>query len=69
VLVTQSGKRCEDLLRQMGDKTGWTIVERAVEPDHLHVFVRAWPSVSAAEGHVVDHPRRHRRDEQQRQKA
>ena len=25
------------------------MVELAIQPDHVHLFVRAWPSVSAAE--------------------
>jgi hypothetical protein len=45
----QVGKRCEDLLRQQGDETGWTMRERAVQPDRVHRLVRVWPSVSAAE--------------------
>jgi len=49
VLVTQIGTRCEDLLRQTCDETGWTILELAVQPDHVHLFVRVWPSVRAAD--------------------
>ena len=49
VLVNQIGKRCEDLIRQKCDEKGWTILELAVQPDHVHVFVRVWPSVSAAD--------------------
>jgi putative transposase len=50
VLVKQIGKRCEDLLRQQGDEQGWTMVERAVQPDHVPLVVRVWPAVSAADG-------------------
>jgi len=49
VLVNRIGQRCEDLIRQKCDEKGWTILELAVQPDHVHLFVRAWPSVSAAE--------------------
>ncbi len=49
VLVTQVGQRCEDLIRQKCDEKGWTILELAVHPDHIRLFVRVWPSVSAAE--------------------
>ena len=49
VLVNQLGKRCEDLMRQQCDEKGWTIVERAVQPDHVQLFVRVWPSGSAAD--------------------
>ena len=30
-------------------KKGWEIIELAIQPDHVHLFVRVWPSVSAAE--------------------
>ncbi len=48
-LVNQIGKRCEDLIRQKCDEKGWTILELASQPDHVHLFVRVWPSVSAAD--------------------
>lgn len=28
---------------------GWDVIELAVQPDHIHLFVRVWPSVSAAD--------------------
>jgi len=28
---------------------GWTILELTVEPDHVHLFVRAWPITISAE--------------------
>jgi REP-associated tyrosine transposase len=49
VLVNQIGKRCEQVIRQKCDEKGWTILELAVQPDHVPLFVRVWPSVSAAE--------------------
>lgn len=49
VLIHQVGKRCDDLLRQKCAEKGWTIVALAVQPDHVHVFGRVWPSVSAAD--------------------
>src|SRR5215468_4966583 len=49
VLVNQIGRRCEDLIRQKCDEKGWTILELAIQPDHVHLFVRVWPSVSAAD--------------------
>ncbi len=48
-MVNQIGKRCEDLIRQSCDEKGWTILDLAVQPDHMHLFVRVWPSVSAAD--------------------
>ena len=49
VLVNQVGRRCDDLIRQKCDEKGWTILELAVQPDHVHLFVRVWPAVSAAD--------------------
>lgn len=48
-LVNQSGKRFEDLMRQKCDEKGWTILELVVQPDRVHLVVRVWPSVSAAD--------------------
>jgi putative transposase len=28
---------------------GWGVLALAIQPDHLHVFVRVWPSNSAAD--------------------
>jgi putative transposase len=49
VLVNQIGKRCADLIRQKCDEQGWTMLELAVQPAHVHLFVWVWPSVSAAD--------------------
>ena len=49
VLVHQIGKHCEDLIRQKCDEKGGTVLELAVQPEHVQLFVRDWPSVSAAE--------------------
>jgi putative transposase len=47
-----TGKLKERLVQLIGQKClekGWDILELAVQPDHLHLFVRVWPSDSAAE--------------------
>ena len=49
VLVNQLGTRCEELIRQKCDEKGWTILDLGVQPDHVQLFVRVWPSVSAAD--------------------
>jgi putative transposase len=49
VLVNQIGKRCEDLIRLKCQEKGGTILELAVPPDPVHLFVRVWPAVSAAD--------------------
>src|SRR5215467_11291297 len=38
VLVHQMGKHCDDLMRQKCDEKGWTILDLAVQPDHVHLF-------------------------------
>lgn len=40
---------CRRLIEQKCAERGWEIVELAIQPDHLHLFVRVWPSVSAAD--------------------
>ena len=40
---------CQALIEKKCLDKGWTILELAVQPDHVHLFVQAWPSTSAAE--------------------
>lgn len=40
---------CRQLIEQKCAERGWEIVELAIRPDHIHLFVRVWPSVSAAD--------------------
>ncbi|MGQ9928677.1 MAG: IS200/IS605 family transposase [Chloroflexaceae bacterium] len=40
---------CRRLIEQTCAERGWEIVELAIQPDHIHLFVRVWPSVSAAD--------------------
>src|SRR5690242_5188233 len=49
VLVNQVAQRCEQLIREKCEQKGWTILTLALQPDHIHLFVRCFPSVSAAE--------------------
>jgi len=49
VLVGEVGQDCKKLIEQKCSEQGWTILELAVQPDHVHLFVRAWPLTSAAE--------------------
>jgi len=41
--------RFEELVRMKCQEKGWVILTLAIEPDHLHLFVRVWPSDSAAQ--------------------
>ncbi len=44
--IAVDGRR---LMEQTCAEQGWEIVERAIHPDHIHRFVRVWPSVAAAD--------------------
>ena len=41
--------RLIQLVEQKCAEKGWDIIELAVQPDHVHLFVRVWPSDSVAE--------------------
>jgi putative transposase len=49
VLVGPVVARCRELIGGKSAGPGWTILALAIQPDHIHLFVRVWPSSSAAE--------------------
>lgn len=49
VLVNDIAQDCERLIRQKCEERGWQILELAIRPDHIHLFVRAYPTHSAAD--------------------
>ena len=49
VLVGSVAKDVERLIRLKCEEQGWEVVALEVMPDHVHLFVRAWPTTSAAE--------------------
>src|SRR2546430_15462917 len=49
ILTGSIKERLTQLIEQKCAEKGWDILELAVQPDHLHLFVRVWPSDSAAE--------------------
>src|SRR5260370_33063833 len=49
VLVGPVAARCRELIEGKCAERGWTILTLALQPDHLHLIVRVWPSDSAAE--------------------
>jgi putative transposase len=49
LLTGKLEERLVQLIEQKCLEKGWDILELAVQPDHLHLFVRLWPSDSAAE--------------------
>jgi putative transposase len=49
ILTGPLRERLVQLLQQKCLEKGWDLLELAVQPDHLHLFIRVWPSDSAAE--------------------
>ena len=49
VLVGPAAERCRYLLVAKGAEQGWTVLTLAMQPDHVHLFVRVWPTNSAAD--------------------
>jgi putative transposase len=49
ILTGQLKDRLIQLVEQKCAEKGWNIIEFAVQPDHVHLFVRVWPSDSVAE--------------------
>jgi putative transposase len=49
ILVGKLKDRCQELLEAKCHEKGWDILTLAIQPDHIHLVVRVWPSDSAAE--------------------
>jgi len=49
VLVGPVAILCRELIVNKCAEQGWPIVELAVQPDHVHLFVRVYPTVAAVE--------------------
>jgi putative transposase len=49
ILTGQLKERLIQLVEQKCAEKGWDILEFAVQPDHVHLCVRVWPSDSVAE--------------------
>lgn len=41
-------ERLQQLIEEKCQEKGWVILTLALQPDHVHLFVRVWPSDSAA---------------------
>jgi putative transposase len=48
VLDGDIARDCRALIEQKYAERGWQILELAIQPDHIHLCVRVWPSDSAA---------------------
>jgi len=49
VLTGTIATDCRKLIEQKCVEPGWKIIELAIQPDHIHLFVQVWPTISAAE--------------------
>jgi putative transposase len=49
ILVGNLRDRCQEILEAKCKEKGWDILTLAIQPDHIHIFVRVWPSDSASE--------------------
>lgn len=49
LLIGPVADDCRALIERKCEERGWTILQLAIQPDHIHLFVRAWPEVSASE--------------------
>ncbi len=48
VLVEPVATRCRELIEGKCAEHGWEILALAIQPDHIHLFVRVTPSGSAS---------------------
>jgi len=49
VLIDNIAKDCETLIRKKCEEHGWDIINITIQPDHIHLFIRVFPTNSAAE--------------------
>ncbi|MEO8391398.1 MAG: IS200/IS605 family transposase [Chloroflexota bacterium] len=49
ILVNSVAQDCEALIRRKCEEQGWRVLELAIQPDHVHLFVQAFPTTSAAD--------------------
>ena len=49
VLFGKVSAECNRLIREKCAQQGWEVLELAIQPEHIHLFVRAWPTTPASE--------------------
>jgi putative transposase len=49
VLIGDVAKECDRLIRAKCQEQGWTVVSLAVMQDHVHLFVRVFPTDAASD--------------------
>lgn len=49
VLTGDIAKDCREIILRKCEEKGWEVIELAIQPDHVHLFVRAFPDTPASE--------------------
>jgi len=49
VLTGTIAADCQALIEKKCTEKSWEILELAIQPDHVYLYVQAWPTTSAAE--------------------
>ncbi len=49
VLTGNVASRCREVIEGKCEEKGWEILELAIQPDHVHLIARVWPSDSPAD--------------------
>lgn len=52
LLVGEIAKDLDSLIKQKCSDNGWEVLNLAIQPDHVHLFIRVFPTTSAA--HAVN---------------
>ena len=49
VLVGDVATECDALIKTKCQEHGWTVLNLTVQKDHIHLFVRVYPTIAASE--------------------
>lgn len=49
VLIGKVAVRCKEIIENKCEEKGWKIIELAIEPDQIHLFIRVFPTDAASE--------------------
>jgi putative transposase len=49
VLIGKVAVRCKEIIEGKCEEKGWKIIELVIEPDHIHLFLRVFPTDAASE--------------------
>jgi len=49
ILTGEIAQDCDRLIRQKCEDMGWRVLELAIQPHDIHLFVQVWPTDAAAE--------------------